>query len=171
MAYSCPVACLKYLFPSWPNFQYSGSWYLTPLKISATTIVIVNQMRGENTWITKFHEGLSDPDSYTLAWVQYAEDDCCRLAVNYDVGPPPPPIFLIHTIYSWAVLLLDVDAPKTFWIESPNPVIFLHLSASFWTMAVFPFLTVYVDHWSDSSVVLLQSRIVHLQSQDPGISF
>lgn len=31
MAYICPVACLKYLFPSSPNFQYSGSWYLTPL--------------------------------------------------------------------------------------------------------------------------------------------
>jgi len=31
MAYNCPVACRKYLFPASPNFQYSGSWYLTPL--------------------------------------------------------------------------------------------------------------------------------------------
>lgn len=31
MAYNWPVACRKYLFPSSPNFQYSGSWYLTPL--------------------------------------------------------------------------------------------------------------------------------------------
>lgn len=32
-AYSWPVAWRKYLFPSSPNFQYSGSWYLTPLSM------------------------------------------------------------------------------------------------------------------------------------------
>lgn len=30
-AYIWPVAWRKYLFPCSPNFQYSGSWYLTPL--------------------------------------------------------------------------------------------------------------------------------------------
>lgn len=32
IAYICPVACRKYLFPASPNFQCSGSWYLTFLE-------------------------------------------------------------------------------------------------------------------------------------------
>jgi hypothetical protein len=34
MAYICPVARRKYLFPSSPNFQYIGSWYFIFIDVS-----------------------------------------------------------------------------------------------------------------------------------------
>lgn len=79
----------------------------------------------------------------------------------------PPHFFNTHNLHLGSTVI-GCGCSKNILDWKPQSC---HLSASFWTMAVFPFLTVYVDHWSDSSVVLLQSRIVHLQSQDPGISF
>lgn len=92
MAYSWPVAWRKYLFPHSPNFQYSGSWYLTPLQQILWRFSSCSNFKKElsrrawwhqaNLLLSKDRTGFHAPDVNSRLRTmpsQYASKSCCNI--------------------------------------------------------------------------------------------